>query len=192
MTQADDATEDRRRWTPQRVAAASVIAVFLVGWVWLMSAQLGLPVPFAPGDNPDRLEDRRFAQAADDRCAAALEVIDAIPSAREAGSNDERADQVETGTVEIETMVTDLRSLAGEVETTGERQILVKWFADWDQYVADRWAHVEKLRTADADASGRDLAFVVSAIVGTGIYTERLDGFARVNDMDNCLIPGDV
>ena len=155
-------------------------------------AQAGLPVPFAPGDNPDRLEDRDFAEQADARCAAAVEFIDTIPSARQAESRDERADQVETGTVEVEAMVVDLRSLAGDVESPDERAILTKWFADWDQYVVDRWAHVEKLRTADEDASDRELAFVVSAIIGSGIYTERLDGFARVNDMDNCLIPGDL
>jgi hypothetical protein len=186
-------TADERRWTVGRVAAVSVVVLFLAGWVWLISAQAGLPVPWAPGDNPDRLQDRKFAEAAEARCAIALVRIATIPTAREAETPQDRAGQVASGTVEFEAMVIDLRALALEIDLETERDILAKWFADWDRYIDDRWSHVDRLEAADAETSGRDLAFVLSSdVVGSGIYTERLDGFARVNDMDSCVVPGDV
>ena len=192
MIARESETADEPRWTVGKVAAVSVVLLFCGAWIWLISAQAGLPVPWAPGDNPDRLHDRVFAEAAEARCATALAAIASIPTAREAATPQDRADQVESGTLDVEAMVADLRGLASKVESVAEREILFKWFADWDQYIDDRWAHVTRLRTADEETSDRELAFVVSAVVGGGIYTERLDGFARVNDMDSCLVPGDA
>lgn len=184
MTRPEGDTADRR-WPIGRIAATSMLVLFCGFWIWAFS-------PWAPHDNPDRLEDRDFAEAAEARCAAALDRIDAIPSAREADTPEERSDQVETGTIEVEAMVADLRELTAQVETPAEREVLADWFVDWDQYIVDRWTHVERLRSADETESDRDLAFVLSAVIGGGVYTERLDGFARVNDMDSCVIPGDV
>ena len=185
MTRSDEETPDRRRWTVGRMAATLVLVSSFGFWIWAFS-------PWAPRDNPDRLDDRAFVDAAEQRCVAADDLIAAMPSAREAESAIDRADQVEAGTRHVEAMVADLRDLASMVDSVAERDILFKWFIDWDQYIDDRWAHVERLRTADENTSDRDLAFVLSAVVGGGIYTQRLDGFARVNDMDACLIPGDV
>jgi hypothetical protein len=168
-----------------RVVATATV-VFLCGfWVWAFS-------PWAPDDNPDRLEDRAFAEAAEARCAATLDRIDAIPSAREADTPAERADQVEAGTLEVETLVADLGELATQVEIPAERELIADWFVDWDHYIADRWSHVETLRDADSATSDRDLAFVLNPSPDGDVYTERLDGFARVNGMDSCVIPGDV
>lgn len=184
MTRPEDDTADRH-WTVRRVAATSIV-VFLCGfWVWAFS-------PWAPDDNPDRLEDRAFAQAAEARCAAAVDRIDSLPSAREANTPAERADQVEAGTLEVEAMVADLGELATHVEIPAERELIADWFVDWDHYVADRWIHVEHLRNANETTPDRDLAFVLHPSADGDLYTERLDGFARVNDMDSCVIPGDI
>jgi hypothetical protein len=182
---ADDRGPGSERRGVGTILAVSVLVATFGFWVWAFS-------PWAPRENPDRLEDREFAESAEQRCSLTLVRIAEIPSARAAETPAERADQVELATLEVEAMVTDLRGLAEGVVDQTEQDILAQWFADWDQYVADRWAHVERLRSASGDTPGRDLAFVVSAVVGTGIYTERLDGFARVNDMDSCLVPGDV
>lgn len=184
MTRRGDSAESRT-WTLGRLLGFAIVVASFAFWIWAFS-------PWAPRTNPDRLEDRAFTEAAESRCAAALERIAVIPSARTAESPQDRAGQVADGTDEVESMVADLRSLAADVRFDTERDILDKWFSDWDQYVADRWDHVARLTAADEDATGRELAFVLSNTVGGGIYTERLDGFARVNDMDSCLIPGDV
>lgn len=184
VTEAEDETE-RQPWTVGRVAAITILVATFGFWVWAFS-------PWAPDDNPDRLEDRGFAEAAETRCRAALDEIDGIPSARAAETTQDRADQVEAGTRVIEVMLADLEELASGVGSAEESEILADWFEDWHQYVVDRWAHVDRLRSATDETSDRDLAFRVSATEGGGIYTERLDGFARVNDMDSCLVPGDV
>jgi hypothetical protein len=161
--------------------------VVLLGgfWIWAFS-------PWAPDDNPDRLADREFAQSAEARCAATLDRIDAIPSAREADTPADRADQVEAGTLEVEALVADLGELATQVENPAERELIADWLVDWDHYIADRWNHVDTLRDADATTPDRDLAFVLNPGPDGAVYTERLDGFARVNTMDSCVIPGDV
>ena len=49
-----------------------------------------------------------------------------------------------------------------------------------------------RLRDADASTPRRELWFLMSDAMAGGVYTERLDGFARLNDMESCQIPGDV
>ena len=61
-----------------------------------------------------------------------------------------------------------------------------------DFYLVDRWTHVTKLESADADASGRDLTFTLRARTAGGIYTRRIDGFANANKMPSCHVPGDI
>ena len=185
--------DQRRRWSLGRLTAVSLVTVFCGAWIWVLSAQAGLPVPWAPGDNPDRLHDRLFTEGAEARCAATLVRIASIPNAREAETPQDRAEQVESGTLEVEALVTDLQNMALGIELQTDRHVLERWFADWDQYVDDRWAYVERLEASDNETSGRDLAFTLTSDdFGSGIYTRRLDGFARVNDMDSCAVPGDV
>ena len=80
--------------------------LFVVGsfvfWAWAFS-------PWARTENPGRLDDRTFVRWADQHCARARTAIDAMPSARQAGSRAEWADQVDRGTDEVEMLVADLR-----------------------------------------------------------------------------------
>lgn len=170
-------------------------AVFVVGsflfWLWAFS-------PWARSENPARLDDRAFAAWAESHCARAKAEINFLPSPRNADSFNQRANQVEQGTNITERLVGDLRaSAAGLSEETANQgppdAVLVRaWLADWEVYLADRRAHAARLRNASDDTPDRDLWFVVSDVVSGGIYTERMDGFARVNNMDSCQIPGDV
>ena len=135
---------------------------------------------------------------ADARCADTRAEIDALPSARAAASPQERAEQVAAGTDAVEIMVLDLRRSAESLSSTtdgpgaSDAELVRSWFEDWNTYIADRWAHVERLRAATSQTLDRDLRFLMSDIVQGGVYTERMDGFARANDMDRCQIPGDV
>ncbi len=183
----------RRRW---RRLGRWLAGVFVVGsfvfWAWAFS-------PWARSENPARLDDRDFAQWADQRCAQAQAAIAALPTARQAASRAERADQVDQGTDAVEMLVDDLRqranaSLTASTEADGppDASLVRDWLADWDVYVSDRRSHSDRLRTASDDTPDRELRFLLVDMTEGSTYTERMDGFARLNNMDNCQIPGDI
>ncbi len=188
-----DPDPGRRGWWARIVRA--VVAVFVVGsflfWVWAFS-------PWARTENPNRIDDRAFAAWAEQRCATTQDMINALPSPREAASLHERADQVDRATSETERLVRDLQAEAQTLsdQTDGDGpadvELLASWFADWERYLQDRRDHSAKLRTADPDTDDRELRFLLSDVMPGGIYTERMDGFARLNNMDSCEVPGDV
>ena len=184
---------DSRRW---RRLGRWLGGLFVVGsfvfWAWAFS-------PWARTENPARLDNREFAQWADQRCDQAQAAIAALPTARQAASREERADQVDRGTDAVEALVADLRlraeaSLAESTEGDGPADVsLVRdWLADWDVYVADRRGHSDRLRTADDDTPDRELRFLLVDMIEGSTYTERMDGFSRLNNMDACQVPGDV
>ena len=175
-----------------RWLAGLFVAGSFVFWAWAFS-------PWARTENPARLDDRDFVQWADQRCARAQTVIAALPTARQAASRAERADQVDQGTDQVEMLVADLRrraetSLAASTSGDGppDAALVRDWLADWDVYVTDRRGHSAKLRTADDDTPDRELRFLLLDMTEGSTYTERMDGFARLNNMDNCQVPGDV
>ena len=187
------ATPVRRRW---RLVGRWLAGLFVVGsfvfWAWAFS-------PWARTENPARLDDRVFAQWADQRCEEAQTAIAAVPTARQAASRAERADQVDRATDEVESLVDDLRrraevSLADSTDGDGppDAALVADWLADWDVYVSDRRSHSNKLRTADEDTPDRELRFLLVDMTEGSTYTERMDGFSRLNNMDNCQVPGDV
>ena len=192
-TEEEDATPGRGRW---RRLGRWLAGLFIVGsfvfWAWAFS-------PWARSENPARLDDRGFAQWADQRCARAQAAIAALPTARQAASRAERADQVDRATDEVEALVVDLRlradaSLATSTEGEGppDIELVGAWLADWDVYVTDRRSHSHRLRTAAEDTPDRELRFLLVDMTEGSTYTERMDGFSRLNNMDNCQVPGDV
>jgi len=170
--------------------------LFVVGsfvfWAWAFS-------PWARTENPARLDNRDFVAWADQRCEEAQSAIAALPTARQAASREERAEQVDRATEEVESLVEDLRtraraSLATATEGDGppDADLVGDWLADWDVYVSDRRSHSDRLRTADEDTPDRELRFLLVDMTEGSTYTERMDGFSRLNNMDNCQVPGDV
>ena len=179
-----------------RLAGKWLGGLFVVGsfvfWAWAFS-------PWARTENPGRLDDRSFVAWADQRCAQAQAVINTLPTARQAASRQERADQVDRGTDEVESLVADIRlraetSLSVSTDGNGppDADLVAAWLEDWDVHVSDRRNHSERLRTADEDTPDRELRFLLLDLTEGSTYTERMDGFARLNDMDNCQVPGDV
>ena len=170
--------------------------LFVVGsfvfWAWAFS-------PWARTENPGRLDDRTFVRWADQHCARVRTAIDAMPSARQAGTRAEWADQVDRGTDEVEMLVADLRlraeaslSVSTEDDGPSDAFLVSAWLDDWDVYISDRRSHSARLRSADEDTPDRELRFLLVDMVEGSTYTERMDGFARLNNMDNCQIPSDV
>ena len=175
------------RW----LAGLFIVASF-VFWAWAFS-------PWARSENPARLDDRDYVQWADQRCAEAQAAIAELPTARQAASRAERADQVDRGTDEVESLVDALRlraeaSLSDSTDSDGppDTELVGAWLADWDVYVTDRRSHSDRLRTADEDTPDRELRFLLVDMTEGSTYTERMDGFSRLNNMDNCQVPGDV
>ena len=190
---APDTGQPARPW---RIIGRWLAATFIVGsfafWAWAFS-------PWARSENPARLDDRDFASRAEERCGRVRAVIDALPTARQAQSRAERAGQVDMGTAEVESMVEDLRGMAESSLTQAsdgsgpsDTELVAAWLDDWQTYIADRRNHAERLLSASEATPDRDLRFLLVDMTEGSTYTERMDGFARLNDMDACQIPGDV
>jgi hypothetical protein len=82
-------------------------------------------------------------------------------------------------------MVDDLRGIPGG--TDDDRWLTNRWFEDWDVYLVDRRNHADRLRS---DGDVRPLLTAMPD--GVGSVLRRMNGFARVNDMESCLDPGDL
>lgn len=174
-----------------RFLAAIFIGVSFVFWVWAFT-------PWARYENPARLDDRAFAVWANELCTRTHAVIDALPSPRQADSFKQRATDISRGSNEIDSLITNLRVKANNLSTTtsgdgpADAKLIDSWLSDWDVYLSDRRAHETKLRTADNNTPDRELWFLMSDIMPGGVYSERMNGFARLNNMDACQTPGDL
>jgi len=164
-----------RRARPGRLILVTVVAGLIGMWFYAFL--------LAPSGNPDRMEDRTWPTSAERRCAEARDAIDALPPAYQSGSPFERSDYLEKGTEILKNMVSDLGSLPGG--SASDRDLAARWLEDWEVYLSDRQAHVKRLR------SEGDVRPLLSALSDGSSMLERMNGFARVNDMESCLDPGD-
>jgi hypothetical protein len=155
------------------------LLVVAMGVLWIYAFFL------APAGNPDRMEDRSWPEAAQVRCLAARADIALLPTARQAESPAERATDLDEATVIIRDLVNDLAMIPGG--TDHDRSLVAFWIADWEIYLADRLTHANRLR------SDGDVKPLLTALPsGSGSFLERMNGFARVNDFEACLDPGDM
>ncbi|MDE0268398.1 MAG: hypothetical protein OXI96_05090 [Acidimicrobiaceae bacterium] len=174
-----------------RFLAAIFIGGSFVFWVWAFT-------PWARYENPARLDDHAFAVWANELCIQTHSVINALPSPRQADSFKQRATHISQGSNEIDSLITNLRAKANNLSTTtsgdgpADVELINSWLSDWDVYLSDRRAHEAKLRTADSNTPDRELWFLMSDIMPGGVYSERMNGFARLNNMDACQTPGDL
>jgi nitrogen regulatory protein PII-like uncharacterized protein len=168
----------RRRITVGRVLAIMVVVGLVGFWIYAFS-------PLAPDQKADGLADDAFVGAANARCKAATQAIDALPAAKDSATPADRAVVVDQGTAIVASMVTELRAQTANA-TGRDRELLDQWFADWDTYVASRQRYADQLRGNDEGA-----LFTVPARNG-GQITETMDGFSRTNSLYDCLVPLDV
>ena len=151
--------------TLARVAALSLILALVAFWSWAFL------IYEAPG-NPDRLEDRSWAMAAEQRCVRMVATVDKLPAAADSSSP-------------VDQPVDDLRVLPGGSDE--DRALVDKRREDWEVYLVDRQVHARRLRT-----EGDVRPYLTALPSGAGSHVERMNGFARVNDMESCLDPGDL
>lgn len=131
------------------------------------------------------MEDRAWPEAAANRCDAALSKISLLPTASQAKSPAERADSLDQTTEVVRSMVNDLAQIEGG--TSEDRNLINHWLSDWEVYITDRHTHAQRLRNEG------DIKPLLTALAsGAGSVLERMNGFARVNDMESCLDPGDM
>lgn len=189
MTTAFDAPHDELDgpyWSPTRIALLLVVVLMVVMWGWIFL--------FASRDNPDRLANRDFPAAAEPICAAFQEEINELPLFNTQTTVAEKAAQVDVGTGMTIALVD---SLEREIDTRtfddeNDVALLALWIDDWRAYIADREAYVTKLEAAIGESPSSDLAFTLTERTEGGFYTRTIEGFANVNDMASCHVPGDV
>ena len=171
---------------PLRPGLHTVVVRTLLGLLGLAMVVLWVYAFFiAPSGNPDRLQDRSWPEMAQQRCLEARAVIDTLPRAAAATSPADRADDLDLATDVLADMVADLALLPGGIDD--DIRLIGMWLEDWAIYASDRRTHADRLRL---EGDVRPLLTALPS--GTGSVLKRMNGFARVNDMEACLDPGDV
>jgi hypothetical protein len=148
-----------------------------------------LYLAFGPGRQPpiDRLGDPAFAEAAEERCATALERGDRLPVASDSHTAAQRADVLERANGAYAAMLDDLDHLETLAPAGDQRRRANEWLSDWRTYLGDRERYADALR-ADPDAR-----LLVSEKPGEGQQiTEWIDEFAKANRMPSCASPTDA
>ncbi|HEY4333399.1 MAG TPA: hypothetical protein VGM78_12540 [Ilumatobacteraceae bacterium] len=170
-------TQSGFRWTPTTVALLVAVILIVMMWAYILS-------PWSKtGDLPTTLKDKTYAATAEPLCAATQAQIAELPKAFTAGSPEERASVLTQADAMVATLVKQLHGLEPKVEQ--DRQFTDQWLADWDSYLTSRQRYAAIL------ATGEDERFTVEAEGGHPI-TERMDGFAMLNNMPSCQVPLDV
>jgi hypothetical protein len=177
MEQPVSTTTRERRITPGRVATMVVVVALVAMWIYAFSGM-------AAKDPPDLLDNDAFSTAAEPICADAVDQLDALPRAQEAGSPEERAGTVADANVILAAMVADLREIAPD-QGDRDSRITGLWLDDWETHLADRAGYVEDLE------DGAEGAPVFTARGGRSI-TATIDNFAKVNHMSSCVTPLDI
>ena len=124
--------------------------------------------------DPDRLGDRDFARAADDRCAATGSALgDGAGDVLEGGAEVARIERI---TSAWEDTAADLRALPVAPE---DALRVEQWLTTWDRWVELGHDYAEALRVgSDADAR--------SILDEAAVPQSTLRRFAVVNGMDDC------
>src|SRR5690606_2080645 len=141
-TDGSPAEREGRRWGLGRLAVLGAVAGLVVMWGYVVYLAVG------PGRQPpiDRLEDPAFAEAAEARCAAAVEAVDELPVAAAVDTAEERAEVLDEANDIFEDMLDDLEGMLDLVPAGEQRERAEAWLSDWRTYLGDRRAYAEALR----------------------------------------------
>jgi hypothetical protein len=170
-------SDTKFRWTASSVALLVAVILIALMWAYILS-------PFSKhGEAPTTLKDTSFTAAAEQACAAAEADIAKLPKAETAETAEQRASVLTEANAIVADLVKNLEAI--EPKAAQDRQFTDQWLADWTSYLASRQAYAQLL------ATGKDSRFAVQAEGGHPI-TERMDGFALLNNMPSCQTPLDV
>lgn len=167
--------------TARRVGLGAILA--LIGAMWFYA------FVFAPRESINKINDREWAVRAEARCAAAEKERFALQDLTEMDPDDpvalrRKADIVEEATDALEALVDEI---AADVPADAKgREIVPQWISDYRTYLGDRRLFIERLRTLD-----RRPAFNETEVGGVPV-SERINKFARENEMRSCQTPYDL
>lgn len=182
-----DAGNDDANPSPGRRAGRALVlplvAALLAMWGYVIYLAL-----FEGRQPPaDRIEEPAFAEAAETRCARALDEVDTLPLATESPTPEDRADVLDQANAMFGSMLGDLERMTDLVPQGDDRDRTEAWLADWRIFLEDRESYASALRT---DPEARML---VSEKAGEGRHiTGWIDEFAKANRMASCASPTDA
>ena len=172
--------QGRPRPTLGMVLISLAMIVFLVFWVWALF--------FASKESINRIDDRAWADRAQEICAAANVEREGLADYRRIDPDDqamlrERADLIDTSTDVIERMIDDVVAVTpGDAKGA---EIVPRWEADYRVYLQNRRDYADLVR------SGANEPFRQAETGGVPI-SERLTRFAVDNHMPACVAPRDL
>lgn len=167
--------------TARRLGLGAILA--LIGAMWFYA------FVFAPRESINKINDRDWAARAETRCAAAEQERFALQDLTEMNPEDpvalrRKADIVEKATDSLEAL---LNEIAADTPSDAKgREIVPQWIADYRTYLGDRRLFIERLRTQD-----RRPDFNETEVGGVPV-SERINKFARENEMRSCQTPYDL
>jgi len=136
-------------------------------------------------DPPGLLSNKDYAVQFQSICTDAANQIGTLPPAyatRDAGA---RAEVITQANEYLDTMLVRLRAVAPAADQGEDGRMTQEWLGDWQTYLGDRQNYVAAL--AD-DPQSR---FLVTEKDKRQI-SEPIDFFAKYNQMENCMTPGDL
>ena len=158
--------------------ALFVVLCLTAFWVWAFS-------PWAPSDKADGISDKAFLRTANAACKTMQDTLDTLPPAVASTSAAARADVVEKSAAPMAAMIAELRAASAGL-TGKDAELVALWIGDWETYSADRQTYAKALRNDER------AVFIVSQRNNEGQITRTMDGFARVNELEHCIVPIDV
>ena len=176
----DERTDERSKPWVRWLFLIGVLG-FAAFWIWALF--------FASKESVNRIDDRAWAERAEQICVDATERRLALSdwTRIDQGGPElirRRADIVDQATDIIERMLDDVVAVT-PTDPKGQ-EIVPLWEAEYRIYLQDRRNYSDELR-----ATGENLAFYETAIDGLPI-TERVITFASDNEMDSCAPPADL
>jgi hypothetical protein len=134
---------------------------------------------------PGLLSDTNYATQFQSVCSETAAQIAGLPpaySTRDAGA---RSEVIAEANGYLDAMLVRLSAIAPPADSGEDGRMIQEWLGDWRTYVGNRQAYV--LALAD-DPNARLLV----AEKDRRQVTEPIDFFAKYNEMENCMTPGDL
>lgn len=180
-----DAAAERERQRGARIGTkvllSAAMALIVAMWVYAFG--------FAPRESINRIGDREWSARAESRCATTKEQRFTLQDLSPMDPDDiealrKKADIVEKATNDLERLIDEIE--ADRPADDKGRAIVPDWIADYRTYISDRRVFVDRLRSQP-----RRPDFNETEIEGVPV-SERINKFARENDMKSCQTPYDL
>jgi hypothetical protein len=171
-----------RRRTIGYAAAMLFVLAATIMWIYAFF--------FASRRSPDKVPDRAWAVAAQTVCLDTKGRIDALPVAGTFRTIEPLTEALRQRALVLDQandiLAEQIARIRAQVPADAETaRITGEWLADWDLYLEDRRAHSLELE------AGKDVPFTERTHKESPM-SNRMNAFARVNEMPRCQTPQDL